>query len=448
MELKRARSQCVDERLEDFIVRVSPSYEKPLHMIEALVEINKGFKGEALRLLWSVPPRHGKTEIVKHYAALALARNPKTRIAYITYGEILSLRFSRGIRELAEAAGVEMSNEVTSAGAWETAAGGGIMAVGVGGSLTGMGFDLIIVDDPHKNRPEVESQLSRERVHDFFSSAIYTRAEPGCSIIVIHTRWHPDDLIGHLYSSDLELQDESLRVGWKYVNIPAINEAGEALWPKFWPVARLRPIEAMNAYDWASMYMGTPRPKGGAVFQDAHYYDALPEGRPKAVSIGLDLAYTGKTYSDYSIAITGQLHADGKIYITGFRRAQCVISKFAAEIKAERASNPSATIFWFIGSAERGNVDLLRNLGVYVRAETRPGDKFQKAQGVATAWNAGRVLLPRNASWLNVFLGEVLSFTGVGDVHDDIVDALGAMHHPLLGKSSTVGMRQKRVVPF
>jgi predicted phage terminase large subunit-like protein len=446
-ELKQTAVQDTNERLEDFIVRVSPELTKPVHLGEALDVLNGIVQGKATRMLWSVPPRHAKSYSVMHLAAQMIARNPKLRVAYITYSEDLSFKHSRKIRELCEAAGVTLSKAVRGAGYWMTEAGGEFTAAGIGGSLTGKGFDLVLLDDPHKSRPEVESVLLRTRVHDFYSSAIRNRAEPGASIVIIHTRWHSDDLIGHLYNSDIENINESTRTGWVYVNTPAINDNGEALWPARFPIEYLLKEKAANEYDFASLYQGSPRPRGGTVFSGTHFYDKLPDDRPTAEAIGLDLAYTAKSYADYSVAISGALIGD-TIYVTSMRRRQCEPAQFAEEIRAEKFLHPRAVTKWFISGVEKGIVELLKSMGLHINAEIARTDKFVRAQAVATAWNNGKIKIPINAPWVETFVGEVLAFTGVGDVHDDIVDALAAMHNPLLGKRVELGLGKSRLVPF
>jgi predicted phage terminase large subunit-like protein len=451
---KESGPTFIDESVQDFIVRMNvvpnaslPEHlqiKSPDHLGPALEQFNQIGK-RPIRVLLSVPPRHGKSYTVMYMIAQYLMRNPTKRIAYITYGDKLSVEFSRKIRGFCQQAGVELSTNVKSAAHWETTAGGSVSAIGIHGTITGKGFDLVVIDDPHKDRVDTESETVRNNVFETCTSAGLSRLEPGGSCIVIHTRWHPDDLIGRL--------SQNAEEGWVQINIPAIDVEGNALWPARYPVEELRKIRARNEYDWASLYMGQPRPRGSNVFGENtptagfKTYIELPAKTPGGSAIGLDLAYTEKTYADYSVAISGIRYGDD-LYITDMRRKQCEPKTFVQEIKSLQMSHPGSPIWWFIGGVEKGIVSLLRSFGVFVHAEVAKSDKFVRAQAVASSWNNCKVLIPENAPWASTFLSEVLSFTGVGDAHDDIVDALAALHHPLLGKRLPRAAGTKRIFPF
>jgi predicted phage terminase large subunit-like protein len=379
--------------------------------------------GEELRVVIAMPPRHGKTETLLRAFAWLLSRDPSSTMAYATYGADLARSKSRSARRYARDAGVTLANDSASMSEWRTQQGGGLLATGAGGPLTGQGINrLLVIDDPVKNRQEAESALIRDRTWDWFTDVAFTRLEPGASAIVVATRWHPDDLSGRLIAD-----------GWEALTLPAINDDNEALWPTHYPLERLRDIERqVGGYTWASLYQGQPRPRGGTVFQDAFYYDALPDG-PYREAVGIDFAYTAKSHADYSVAIKGRAIGE-RLYLTGMVRMQSELPAFGARLRALNAPRYLARI----GGTEKGVVQLLkRDLGI--RLDTIPAstDKFAFAQPVAAAWNAGNVLLPRNAPWVDELLSEVLTFTGVNDTHDDTIDALGALHHALYAHKPT-----------
>ena len=324
----------------------------------------------------------------------------------------------------------------------------------------GRGFDLIVVDDPYKRLSDLDSPLIREGIQEFFDTNLQTRLQPNASIIVIHTRYSPEDLIGVLKSRD-DSKPQALKMGWEYINVPAISYVTQpdgtvvekALWPEFWPLGSLKQKEAaIGDYAFSAMYMGMPRPRGKSVFNNAHYYEPheFESAKIVATSIGIDCAYTNKSYSDYCVALTMHKTADGCIYITDMFRKQTDITSFAVNLRALKQTNPNATIFWFMGPAERPALDLLKTLRVFVRYEKSAAnsDKYAKAVAVAAMWNQGRIKIPINAEWREDFMNEVLSFTGQGDRHDDIVDALASGHWPLFGKSISRGVGQKPIGLF
>ncbi len=113
------------------------------------------------------------------------------------------------------------SKPINTVSEWGTAAGGGLKAVGVGAGVTGFGGDIIMIDDPVKNRAQAESKTYRERLWDWYTDDLYTRLEPEGSIVLIQTRWHEDDLAGRL----IKQMDEGGET-WEVVNLPAIAELG------------------------------------------------------------------------------------------------------------------------------------------------------------------------------------------------------------------------------
>jgi predicted phage terminase large subunit-like protein len=239
----------------------------------------------------------------------------------------------------------------------------------------------------------------------------------------VHTRWHPDDLIGRLEAD-----------GWEVVNLPAITAEDESLWPSQRPREFLRQREReVGPYEWAALYMGQPRARGGAVFSATPTTYSTPPGELTR-GIGLDLAYSAKTSADWSVAVVmgkaGQ-GQDARYYVLDVLRAQMRASDFAQQLAMLRARWPHTASRIYAGGADRGALDFLalpppRGVGLQVEVKTAIGDKYARATPLAAAWNAGRVLVREGAAWLPDLCDEVARFTGQGDAHDDQVDALAA----------------------
>jgi predicted phage terminase large subunit-like protein len=184
--------------------------------------------GKSKRLMIFLPPRHGKSELVTvRFAAWLLSIKPETKIIIGSYNQKLANRFSRKARRIHMNAilGKDSSVDLPPGGLlktaddWETTAGGGVKAVGVGAGVTGFGANLIIVDDPIKSRAEANSDNNRERIWDWFNDDLYTRLEPNGAIILIQTRWHEDDLAGRL----LKAQEDGGEK-WEVIRLPALAE--------------------------------------------------------------------------------------------------------------------------------------------------------------------------------------------------------------------------------
>lgn len=405
--------------LQDFIPQVTPEFASPRHLLP-LTDLLERAAEEPVRFCFSVPPRHGKSQTILHWIAWMLLQEPRLRIAYVTYGHDFACDQVAIAKRICQRAGVDLGG-LDQAGHFETPAGGCVRGVSVQGQITGLGFHIIVVDDAHKSRQEAESATVRRRVIDGFRDDIATRQQPtGTSIIVVHTRWHVSDLIGHLTTQE----------GWPYVNLPAISDTGEVLAPDLWPIEKLRPFMS-NAYSWASLYQGEPRARGSEVFGDpvTCYLHEVPAGR---AAIGIDLAYTAKTQADTSISLVlvegPKRESDGErlYYVADVVRRQCAAPDFVTDLRRHRASWPGARMRWYAAGTEKGAADFIVRSGVPLEVMPPKGDKFVRAQPVSAAWNDGRILVPRDAPWSADFLSVVGAFTGVNDPSDDDVDALAA----------------------
>lgn len=404
------------ESLLDFIPRVSPQWDSPRHLAPFAELLERALR-EPLMVCVSTPPQHGKTECVKHGLAYLLRRWPRRRNAYVTYEAGRAEAVSLETQRIATEAGVSWRG---SRKRWFTPEGGGLLATGVGGPLTGYGVDgLLVVDDPLKNRQEAESATIREQVHSWFTSTALTRVHPTASVVIVATRWHPDDLTGRVIEKD----------GWQYINLPAVSD-GKALWEERRPLAWLeRKREQIGEYDWAALYQGMPRNRGDAIFHEAVFSGERP-GR-YTVSIGVDFAYSSKTYSDYSAAVVlaHESRDDDephRCWVLDVVRRQLSAPEFLNVLKELKVKFQGAQMAAYVGGTEKGIVDFMSSNGVDIDARSATEDKFTRAQPVAAAWNSGRILLPESGAWIDPFVSEVAAFTGVKDRHDDQVDALAS----------------------
>ena len=200
--------------------------------------------GQIRRLLVTMPPRHGKSELCSVYLpAWYLGNYPERRIILASYESDFAASWGRRVRDVLEQHGqhlFEVSLRADSAAAyrWDLDGyTGGMIAVGVGGAATGRGADLFIIDDPVKSPEEAQSQTMSRRIWDWYRGVARTRLEPGGAMLLIMTRWSEDDLAGRL------LADRDGEA-WEVLNLPALAEdddpigrvPGEALWPERFPL--------------------------------------------------------------------------------------------------------------------------------------------------------------------------------------------------------------------
>ena len=195
-EIERERAR---RDFDVWLDQVTPTWEwRWRHLVYIRTYLDRVTRGDLKRLMLFVPPRHGKSEQTTiRYPTWRLERDPTLRVIVGAYNQILANKFSRKARRIAVQR-LDLSAERVAVEDWETAQGGGFRVVGVGGGITGQGGDLIIIDDPVKNREEANSQAYRDRVWEWYTDDLYTRLEPGGAIILIMTRWHEDDLAGRI----------------------------------------------------------------------------------------------------------------------------------------------------------------------------------------------------------------------------------------------------------
>ncbi len=444
------------ERLGDFIPAISPHLPPPRHVRFLSEKIEQArLQRRCMTLAW--PPRHAKTTTLRHAFAWWLKYDPADTCAYFTYNDTKGRSKSRRARELALRSGVQLVGDSKNLAEWRTTAGGGLLAGGAGGGLTGEGVSgLFVVDDPYKNRQEADSEIRRERIWDWFTEVVLTRLEKA-SVVVIQTRWHEDDLIGRIMA-DPEFDD------YEHVNLPALAEEddpldrvlGEALWPDRYPREWLEDL-ARKIGDWsfAALYQGQPRPKGGRVFQEAARFDlATFDITGCRGCIAVDPAATAKTRADHSAIVVMAIKGYGAqsvAYILDVIRVQVEIPQLVRMLRDVQSRRRLLIVAESVGgfkAVPQSLRDQDPNLGI---VEVTPStDKFIRSQPLAAAWNAGRVLVPIDAPWADEYLAEFRRFTGMGDAEDDQVDATAHGWTALYkdAEPRPLGFRRGNELPF
>ena len=303
------------EHLIDFSIATNPNYVPAWHLDEIAAELEKieriGDK-EYKVLLVFMPPRHGKSELCTvGFPVWYLGRNPTKEIITVSYSAELAQDFGSKARSIAGSEAYKaifntsLKEDEQGKAKWKTDKGGSYTSVGVGGAVTGRGANVLIFDDPIKNREEAESETYRQRVWDFFTSTAFTRLEPNGVVVVILTRWHVDDLAGRI------LTNEELKKRCKIIHFPAIaihdeeyRKTGEALWPSRFNVEALTEIRnTVGPYDFEALYQGSPVLTENQEFRPEWYKyitEAELEGKQCANFLTVDTAISKKVQADYT----------------------------------------------------------------------------------------------------------------------------------------------------
>lgn len=450
-DLARARLEALDQEQKlaeidwhqpvvDLVRALSPgqSYESPSHLAPYGEQLDLA-PGSGLRLVLAAPPQYGKTETTKAGLLKAAMRFP-AKYVYATYNQTQARTVSDALKHTAEEAGIKV---LGTKDYWRLPNGSTIKWTSIGGSLTGNAVTGgLIVDDPFKDEKSARSTLMRNTVDEWLERVGLTRVHPGAWVILMATRWHEDDLSGRCVK----------KRGWRYLNLQAIADGpideagrviadplhrflGEPLWPSKRPLSFLKEAQK-NEWTWNSLYQGTPRPKGAKLFKTGSpRFDELPPGGRHVTAHGVDLAYSEKKSSDFSVCLTGRKY--GKlIYVTGIRREQVTAPIFCRTLSVvQRALG--GRMRWYLSGTEMGSAAFITEKVKNLVALAASEDKYMRAQPASEKWNDGEILLPSEGSsffgpWVQEFLDEVTEFTGCGDPQDDQVDGLASLVDELL----------------
>lgn len=432
-----------DLPIVELIPRLNPANERPYHLPWLLGELELAIDPhEGQRYRWfSVPPRHWKTTTLEHAIAKHLIRWPDQTVLFVTHTEDYARKVSRNVRKLVLQAGLRLSRVIDRQDEWELETGGGLVAKAINSGVAGRGFRLIVCDDPFKGRDDAKSKARRDSIADIIDDDLLTRLSPDGTLFLVHTRWHPDDAIGRFKKRD----------DWQGLNIPAlsVNDNGEeeALLPSRWPVPYLRGIRKANPYKFASLYQGEPLLPGEALFREPARFD-WPDARPTAgyqVAYGVDLAYSERTIGDWSVCLrllrvdTGTFEIDPETkkrnrifhyYVVDVQRKHVDAPSFALTLKAMHSAEPGP-MRWDRNTVEEGSAQFIKKKlpqGAF-RDVLAKGDPVQRVQYVSEQWNLGRVLVPQGEDrpdWVDDFVDELTTMTGVRDPHDDQAVALAS----------------------
>lgn len=397
------------------------------------------------RLMINMPPRHGKSELIsKYFPFWYIGKNPGHRIIHATYGDSLSRSIGKQLKELFLDFGksifdFELAKDSRSAKELRIRKAGGIYLTGVGGSLTGRGCDLLIIDDPIKNHQDAYSYKLRENLFEWYQSTAFTRLEPNGVIVILMTRWHESDLCGRL----LEFEKEK----WTVISLPAISESendllgreiGEPLWKERFPIDALMDRKSTLNDTWfASMYQQRPTPADGEIFQRKHfqyftedlvsfYLPNSDENRVHKENINrfgtVDLAISDKSSADYTVCLIFGVTDSGNILILDVIRTKIkgsdhvdFITEMYRQFKLkaigiEKVATQTITL---------QNVQKETNL--YTIPLKPESNKNFRTIHITLLLQQGKVYFRKYAAWLEEFERELLLFPN--GKHDDQVDA-------------------------
>ena len=196
--IQLARNELARRMYSEYLVKVHHGTYKPLAHTDYIAERLQAIaEGEQKYIIVEMPPRHSKSmTITETFPSYFIGRNPNKKVIATAYSESLARKFGRLNRNKLlefghEIFGIKMAYDNSTATNWSIGeSGGGMVATGIGGSITGEGADLMIIDDPIKNNAEAQSETIRNKIWDEWETTLSTRLHKGASVIVVMTRWH------------------------------------------------------------------------------------------------------------------------------------------------------------------------------------------------------------------------------------------------------------------
>lgn len=398
--------------------------------------------GEIKRLIIVAPPRHTKSLLVSELSPpWMLGKNPSRQIMCATYGQELSLSFGRKVKQQMINPQFQqvfpecvLREDSKASNRLETTARGVYTATSIGGAVTGKGADVLIIDDPVKDRATAESRLQSDVAWDWFRSTARTRLQPNGAIIVMATRWTEHDITGRI------LEGETGK-DYTMLHLPAIaDDEISALWPEWMSLQDLIEIRGeIGDYEFEALYQGRPAQREGGMMKvdRIQYYDCLPlnsENKPiiKRIIKSLDSANKATSKNDYSVLATGCESSNG-MYLLDLVRGRYEYPELKAmlrnEWKKEYYERQAELMVVEDKASGTQVIQEFRQEGINVIPFNPSTDKVIRASPLSATIEAGNFYLPRNHPMNNAILAELRSFPN--GMNDDIVDGLAMMHDKL-----------------
>jgi predicted phage terminase large subunit-like protein len=403
----------------------------------------------------SIPPRHGKSmTVTETLPSYYLGHFPNDRIIEGSYNTTFASKFGKKNLQKMTKYGEELfelkvSPSTKSSSDWDIdGTRGGMISRGILAGVTGEGADLMVIDDPIKNREEADSQVYREKMWGEWIDSFSTRLHPGAICIFIMTRWHEDDLIGRLQNPEY-----GKPIPMNMINMPLEAEEGdflgrdpgEPLWPERYSY---KFIETRKKYpsSFNSLYQGRPTSQEGNMLKRDwwKYYDVLPPIASKLISV--DAAFKDSDDSDYVvIQAWGKNQAD--MYLIDQVRAKMNFRATVQSIRNMHVKHPDAS--WkLIEDKANGSAiisTLHKEIGGIIPVNPE-GGKVARVNAVSAFIESGNVYLPRQAEWVHDFVEEAASFPN--GKHDDQVDAMSQALNRFIYFNGDIPEGNKPQTPF
>jgi phage terminase large subunit-like protein len=484
---EKAKREKARRHYKDFRNYVAPWFVDAPHnllLAEVFEKVERYVSSEGKeareygRVIISMPAQYGKSlDAAQLFPAWLLGRNPNKRIGITSYASSLSDGHSAFVRDLVASDSfqkifgdgsnqyipVDISEDEASRSDWKLAPPfrGGCVSRGIGGGFSGKGVDVLLVDDPTKDIKEARSETHQKELMDWYESVAYQRLSKGGAIIIVHTRWDPNDLAGQLLKKMASNDPKATQ--WKMIYLPALaleldeypktkeqykenllkgfcipmegdalgRKPGEALCEFLHPLETILTKKAnVSPFVFTAMDQQLPKAFTGGKFDEADIQIMDPLAVPENMKwyAYVDLALGKKVTSDFNCVMPGALRNDTGDYILRDLYREQNLYKFLPRLKNLMLLERNRGVYWgiegtafqtLVFSQFRGDPEL----ALVKMIEIKPTESKMDRAESASLYGKEKHLWLVSGEWNQTAIREMTLYP-YGE-HDDIVDLLG-----------------------
>jgi len=438
-KLERMKQRELSQtRFIKFVEAVWPSFISGRHHQRMADAFERVANGTCKRLIINMPPRHTKSEFASYLLpAWFLGKFPGKKVIQCSNTGELAVGFGRKVRNLVDSdvyhnifPELTLQADSKAAGRWNTSKGGDYFAIGVGGTVTGKGADVLIIDDPHSEQEAKQAVSTPEifdSVYEWYTSGPRQRLQPGGAIVIVMTRWALRDLTGQVIRSAAQRAGED----WEVIEFPAIMPSGNPLWPEFWSLQELEALrEELPNSKWQAQYQQNPVGNESAIIKRDWWKWWEKDNPPNCDYIlqTWDTAFEKTQRADYSAGTTWGVWTNDEdnstpnIILLGTYKKRAEYPELKKDVLREYNEYEPDGVLIEKKASGAPLIYELRAMGIPVQ-EFTPGkgqDKIARLNAVSDIIASGKVWVPRTR-WAEELVDEVAAFPS-GE-HDDLVDA-------------------------
>lgn len=410
---------AVRNKLLSYCCYINQDYEIARHLILCANALERIERGDLKRLIVTMPPRHGKTQLIsKHFTAWHWGRNPRAEIVAITHSQTLSDNIGLAVRDQIKSPAYQaifpnltINKATNSMSRLESLQKGSFRSVGMEGQITGFGATLMIIDDLVANSEQAKSKTIKEKNWEWFKTTASSRFYEKTALIIVMTRWDEEDLVGKILEHDNTFE---------VLNLPALDEHDRPLWPERFSFEFFDKIRRQDPFAFSCLYQGNPLPdKGGVVEKDWIKSGVDDENNYRSIMIAVDPAVGLKEINDETAIVVGGKTRDNphKIIeletVSGhFNFVEIVdhIVTLAGKYRANAIGVEDV-------QAQRWLIQALGAKGLTVFPLKAHADKTARAKSHTYMWTQDRIRINTNK-----LKEQLLKFKG-GNERNDLADA-------------------------